>query len=103
MLAETESIHNEHNTDTTKPTFIIDGEKDGILMVGANVDKVTITGRVEQFSTVTANGKPAKCPYDKWEVEIDMSANLDTLKVMFEFVDQAGNKATYEVTLTREK
>jgi Glucodextranase, domain B len=88
--------------DTTKPSFIIDGEKDGILMVAKDAKNVTITGRVEPFSKVTANGKPAKCPYDMWEVVVPMSLSLDTLKVKFEFVDQADNVQVYEVTITRE-
>jgi len=88
--------------DTEMPTFVIDGEENGVLMVGAEETDVIVTGRVEPYSSVTANGQPARCPYDKWEVEIKMNANLDTLKVKFEFVDQAGNVAVYDVTLTRE-
>ena len=88
----------ETTLDTTLPTFIIDGE----LMVSADATEIVVTGRVEPYSAVTANGQPARCPYDKWEVPIKMNANLDTLKVKFEFVDQAGNKAVYDVTLTRE-
>ncbi len=88
--------------DTEMPTFVIDGENNGVLMVGADETDVIVTGRVEPYSSVTANGQPARCPYDKWEVEIKMNANLDTLKVKFEFVDQAGNVAVYDVTLTRE-
>jgi len=91
----------EIELDTTEPVFIIDGERNGEIVVDKNATEVKVTGRVEAYSTVLANGQPAECPYDKWEITIKMAANLDKLPVRFEFKDRANNTVSYDVTLVR--
>lgn len=89
--------------DTEEPRFFFNGvNANGELIVDKDVVVVEISGRVEPGSKVLANGAPVDCPYDIFKTEIEFAANLTTLPVTFDFIDQAGNKASKTITIIRK-